>query len=241
MDSNKSASDRLVLVLAPVSVCAVVYCAARYGSIGLSVKKDFTTLVPGIFGTMMLLALFVERVIEVFVSIWSDQQTSVHQQSLAYWTARGAKLRQDVSNLMTELNGAPPPSDARKATIATLLDEKRQQIEAADDNADTERKALIPVKVRTRKMSTWIGLVVGTLTAAVGFRFLAQMLDVAPLTVAGAGVALQDQYDWFVAVDVLLTGTVLAGGSKLVHQIFSVYSAFTRSLQQAAVAKGNTQ
>ena len=40
-----------------------------------------------------------------------------------------------------------------------------------------------------------------------------------------------------IAVDVVLTGAVLAGGSKLVHQIFGVYEAYTTALSKAAQAK----
>lgn len=52
----------------------------------------------------------------------------------------------------------------------------------------------------------------GMITSAVGFRFLSQI--------------------------VVLTGAVLAGGSKLVHQIFGVYEAYTTAWSKAAQARG---
>ena len=77
----------------------------------------------------------------------------------------------------------------------------------------------------------------GMITSAVGFRFLSQIMVLTPISAAGLPLSVQDQYSAFIAVDVVLTGAVLAGGSKLVHQIFGVYEAYTTALSRAAQAK----
>ena len=98
---------------------------------------------------------------------------------------------------------------------------KRGQIDEAVGYADNEGKALLPFKARTLKVSTWVGLVIGVITSAVGFRFLAQLVK-AP----DSAFLASAQNQWFVGVDILLTGAVLAGGSKLIHNIVSVYTSF---------------
>jgi hypothetical protein len=52
---------------------------------------------------------------------------------------------------------------------------------------------------------------------------------------------ISEQFGWFVAADVLLTGTVLAGGSKLIHEIFAVYESFMKSAQKSLSDKSKSQ
>jgi hypothetical protein len=207
-------------------------------AVGLSFNSDVS--IPGLFGSLFLISLFVERVIEVFISVWSDRQTSVHEQNLDYWQARQGRLAQDVQKLIAERDGTPSPDATRKATIDQLLQQKRTAIEEADANADVETKALLPFEARTRKISTWIGLVVGIFASAVGFRFLTQIVNIDHIYDPTKNL-LSEQFRWFVAADVLLTGAVLAGGSKLVHQIFSVYESFMESSQKSLSDKSKTQ
>jgi hypothetical protein len=216
----------------------MLWRAGVTGAVGLPIKTDVS--IPAVFGSLFLVSLFVERVIEVFVSVWSDRQTAVHEQNLDYWQSRQGRLAQDVQKLVAERDGTPTPDAARKATIDQLLQQKRASIEEADANADIEMKALLPFEARTRKVSIWIGLVVGLFTSAVGFRFLSQIVDVSAIYKPAEHVN-SEQFGWFVAADVLLTGAVLAGGSKLVHQIFSVYDSFMDSTQKSLSDKSKTQ
>jgi hypothetical protein len=51
------------------------------------------------------------------------------------------------------------------------------------------------------------------LTSAVGFRFLTQIVDFSKINSHSL------QYAAFIIADILLTGTVLVGGSKAIHSI----------------------
>ena len=62
---------------------------------------------------------------------------------------------------------------------------------------------------------------------------LAQLVDAAP-------IVKTTQSTMFIAADVLLTGAVLAGGSKLVHQIFSVYESFMETTSKSLSDKSRT-
>ena len=183
--------------------------------------------VTSVFSSMMLIALFVERAIEVFVSVWVDRASAVHEQNLDYWQEREATLTKGVQALIAERNAVPAPDAAQLAEIDNALAGKRAAIEQADFRADVEAKALVPFAARTQKVSTWVGLVIGMVAAAIGFRFLGQLVT---LPTSPALSPAQSQV--FVAADVLLTGAVLSGGSKLVHSIFSVYGSFMESTKK---------
>ena len=191
--------------------------------------------IPGIFGSMLLVSLFVERMIEVFVSVWIDRDSAAHEQSLDFWQARQGQLTKEIQALIAERNGTPAPGDTRLAVIDDLLAKKRASVEEAVNFADVETKALLPFSARTLKMSTWIGLLIGVVASAVGFRFLGQLVSVQKNDM------LLGQYEAFVAADILLTGAVLAGGSKLIHDMFSVYSSFMDSTKKSLSDQSKNQ
>lgn len=223
-----------------IAVCAllgllVAICAGGFQFERLIFDPKLGQNLANVLGTLLVVSVFVERVIEVFVSAWSDPESDQHEQNRDYWKSRQAELKNEVSDLLSELNGTNPPSSDRQAKIAELLSDKRAAIEDAGKLADVESKALLPFEARTRRISTWIGLVVGMLVSAVGFRFLGQIVSVDAID-STDGKSLQ--YPFFIAADVLLTGAVLAGGSKLIHQIFSLYESFMDLTQDKLANKG---
>lgn len=231
-------SGKGVMAACAVLCVAAAWLAAQWQSGALAFRDNLMALAPGIFGSMLLVALFVERMIEVFVSLWAAPEVAAHQQTIAWWQAQRGRQKRRIADLLAELNSTPGLTDERKTAIAGLLDAARQQIEQADDKIDAEQKALLPYTIQTTKVTTWVGLLLGMITSAVGFRFLAQIVVLAPLSAAGLPLAVQEQYSAFIAVDVVLTGAVLAGGSKLVHQIFGVYEAYTTAWAKVAQARG---
>jgi hypothetical protein len=226
--SPASRQDLVLIVACALLAFVIMISAGGWKFESLAFDPKLNQNLPNVLTTLLVVSLFVERVIEVFVSAWSDSKVDQHEQNRDYWKSRQAELKNDVSVLLSELNGANPPNAERQAVINSLLSSKRAAIEDAGLNADIESKALLPFEARTRRISTWIGLVVGMLVSAVGFRFLGQIVSVATDT---------SQYPYFIAADVLLTGAVLAGGSKLVHQIFSLYESFMNATQDKLTNK----
>jgi hypothetical protein len=231
--------DIATVVVSAIFGASIILFAAATVSTGLTFRGDLSSTLPSVASTLLFVSLFVERVIEVFVSAWSDRDADEHQQNLEYWQSRQGQLKGEIADLISELNASNPPNDERKATINELFKVKRADIEDARANEDVEAKALIPSAARTRRISTWIGLAVGILVSAAGFRFLGQMVSLDSIYNPAKG-AHTTQYALFVVADVLLTGAVLAGGSKAVHQIFSVYDEFMKSTQDN-LAKGRTK
>lgn len=228
LSANDWPNDKKVIIYSFLSAAIILGVAGYYSTKSLEFHKEiWTALIPSVLGSLLLVSLFVERLIEVFVSIWCDPQSAMHEQNRDYWKSRQNQLAQDILALKAEQNSTPPPNTTRITEIVTLLGEKQHATEEAINNVDIEEKALLPFEARTRKASTWIGLVIGIFTSAVGFRFLSQIV-VLDQTFIGS-----PQYNFFVVVDVLLTGAVLAGGSKLIHQIFSTYEAFMESTNKS--------
>jgi hypothetical protein len=233
--AEKWPTDYLIYALCVATIAAMLYMAANNAWDKLSFNTEAS--LSAIFGAMLLVALFVERVIEVFVSVWIDRGSAIHEQNLDYWQKYQGRLAKEMAALISERNGEPKPDAARIAAIDEALAKKREEMTGATAYADVEAKALLPFQARTLKVSTWIGLVVGTLAAAVGFRFMGQLV-VLPLD---PHFKASIQYQWFVGTDILLTGAVLAGGSKLVHEIFSVYSSFMSTTSKALSDQSKTQ
>jgi len=55
-----------------LATAAFLTISVSNGLVGIPFAKDLGSKVPGLLGSLLLASLFVERVIEVFVSIWRD-------------------------------------------------------------------------------------------------------------------------------------------------------------------------
>lgn len=227
-------NDSRVVGICAITAFAFLVIASITGADGMKFQENLGSLLPTLLGSLLVVALLVERVIEVFVSVWCDREAAVHEQNLRYWQGRQGWLTNDIQKHITERNEASV-TETRRLAIEALLEQRYIAIEEANRNADIEEKALVPFSARTRKVSTWIGLIVGVFVAAAGFRFLHQIVDIEPLVNNKS-----QQKEWFIAADVLLSGAVLAGGSKLIHRIFSVYDSFMKSTQTSFADRSKT-
>ena len=221
------------MLIAGAFVATVLVLVWQNGPIGLKFVDDPLTVVPTLLGSMLLVSLFIERAVDVFVAVFGDPKIAAHDQNLDYWQAYQRRRSDEIKALMTEKVTAPLPDDARKAAIETDLAAKRQQLAEAVNNADAEEKVLATYRSSRRRATAAIGLGLGVLAASVGFRFFCQIVKVDALAnVPGHQAA------WFGLVDVLLTGAVLSGGSQAIHQILAVYTEFMESTQKSVANRG---
>jgi hypothetical protein len=174
-------------------------------------------------------ALFVERVIEVFVNIWQNPQADVLEQQLEFEQAIQVHREAEIARLTARLTDAALSEQDREAIRNTIRSREQERSDSERAAEELERQ-LVRFRAATRRIATWTGILVGVLTAGVGFRMLAGLVDVSALLENGP----QWQYHWFVAADVLLTGAVLAGGSKAVHQIFNLFDTVMATSQSIA-------
>ena len=118
--------------------------------------------------------------------------------------------------------------DAGADVLQARVDAAQAQIDAAQKNdpaapatstALTEASsALGAFRADTKEIALCIGFVFGVLVALAGVRALGG------LVAAPAGATL------FTAVDTVITGAVLAGGSEGIHQMVNVFSDFMTAL-----------
>lgn len=123
--------------------------------------------------------------------------------------------------------------DAGADALQAKVDAAQAQVTAAqkaDPQAPATSQALVDASAAlgayravTKEIALCIGLVLGVLVGLAGVRAL------------GSVVAAPANDPLFTAVDILITGALLAGGSEGVHQMANVFTNFMQSL--AAKAK----
>ena len=211
--------------LVTVSVLVIVYSTRPPG---LEFKDNIWTQIGRTLGGLLIVALIVERIIEILVSIWSSSKSDALLQQRDYYEKLQARREKQISELRKECSDAPPPNESRQAEIVAALIAKRQEATEAERHAEIAEKLLVPHGARTRRLAAWTGLAIGVLVSMVGFRLLETLVIIDPAT------RLRDHYGWFLMVDALLTGAVLAGGSIFIHHLFAVYDNFMNSTKRRA-------
>ncbi|GEM_PF-6843600 len=161
-------------------------------------------LTPGrvfeLLGTLLVLALLLERSLEVFVTAWRGPDAD----KLRLKVAQCARVERQFELL-------PAAERTARATDIT---------KAETDLRSAEQQEL-EYKTVTQRHTLGAALVLGTLISAIGFRTLER------LVVPGS---LADLAAWqrtaFMAVDVVLTGSVIAGGSDGLHKMINAMIRF---------------
>jgi hypothetical protein len=90
---------------------------------------------------------------------------------------------------------------------------RKENPDSASELSDTERQ-LLDFKGQTRTIAYLIGLALGMAISASGVRGLSSLLDA------------KDCCAFFKALDVLLTGALLAGGADGLHRIATVFTSY---------------
>jgi hypothetical protein len=145
-----------------------------------------------------------------------------------YYEKLQAKREKQISDLRKESSDDPKPNEIRQGEILTALIAKRHEATVAECRAEEAEKLLVPHGARTRRLAAWAGLAIGVIFSMVGFRLMET------LVVIDQATKNSYQYRWFLVVDTLLTGAVLAGGSIFIHQLFAVYDNFMNSTKRRA-------
>lgn len=226
--STDKKSNLLELGFWIVASSLILLVAFTKHPVSLIPDKDVASKLSGILGSLLVVSLLVERVIEVFVSIWRNPASDVLEKKLDNLQDRQATRKAEIDELKKE-TAESTTTDSRKEEIGKQLDLKRKANEQDESDEFDVKEQLVPFEARTRRLSTWVGMTIGCLTALVGFRFLNQIVDVSTIVTARPG-----QYRLFIFVDVLLTGAILAGGSKTIHRLFTLYDTFMQSTRDKA-------
>lgn len=203
MSAQKTNHKRLWGVLLLAGVILIAWFATPMTlKFGENIKE-----LPTMFGYLILISLFVERAIEVFLSAWRSAGADELDIKLA-------NIRKRITDSAKTSEDQHPDTSPDRTGIRQLKDEL--------ESLEKERSRY---RSDSRYISYWLGLGIGFLVALVGVRVLGNIMDINTLTGLQAGI--------FVIVDILLTGAVLAGGSDAINKIMKLYN----SLMALASAK----
>lgn len=213
-------------------------------AVGLRWKTDAADAFLKTFTALGIAAIFVERVVEVFVSIWQDPRVDLLQQQVEFQQSVQVDRQRQIRELMAKLSSMPTPDPAapnpapqppqlmdaamRQAVIERIR-KYEGELETAQSTAERLQGEMVVYRASTRRLASWISVAIGIATAAVGFRVLDNLVDIDALETQARHQRFQ--YNWFVVMDALLTGAVLAGGSKAVHQVFNLFDTVMESSQ----------
>lgn len=185
---------------AVVLVVALVL-AVLGGSLGLHYKaltldEHAPKVVWDTLTALFLLSLMFERALEVLVRTFREPEAAKRRLKLDQ-----AKREMDFFNSGDDKLLAEADRPARRTK---LMEAQGEAFEAVEKH-----------KTETLVVTSKVALVAGVLVAAVGFRVLEPLVHVS----AGTLALGEQQADVLAGVDILLTGSLLAGGSKGIHTL----------------------
>jgi hypothetical protein len=111
--------------------------------------------------------------------------------------------------------------------------------EKMGDNTAISRETIDPLenelhahRSQTRSIALWTSFIVGLLVALVGVRTLQPIF-----CPDGKFPLLGNQIKWFQAMDIFITGGLLAGGSEGFHEIIKLYRSFMEKANRSNAIK----
>ncbi|TRY15011.1 hypothetical protein [Shewanella hanedai] len=203
MMSNGKKYSRLWGVLGVIVVAIVAW---KVKPINLSIESDAIDNAASLLGTLILLSLFVERAIEVFLSAWRSAGADELD--------RVIELRKLALNKFIEAQQEP------------IAEQESAQCKSLTIQLEEAEKKRAEYRAGSRFISQWLGLGIGIFISFIGIRIIGNIVDSSSLTGYQAGM--------FVIVDIVFTGAVLAGGSDSINKIMKVYNnAMTQTIKKS--------
>ncbi|MDH3973142.1 MAG: hypothetical protein OEV42_02575 [Deltaproteobacteria bacterium] len=172
---------------------------------------------PTMFGSLILIALFVERSIEMFLSVWRSQGADNLDRMIE-------KSRRDVELKQKELEKLPDNVSNSKG------EEANNNLSAARESLDNVEDKRVAYRVDSRFIALWAGLLIGIFVSLVGVRVLGNIVEFK--------CEKDFQEGLFTVVDILLTGSMLAGGSESINRLMKVYNNVMSATSERAKGKG---
>lgn len=164
----------------------------------LKFGNDILKDLPTMFGYLILVSLFVERAIEVFLSAWRSQGADELDFEI---TNKQKHIKENIDLSANKPNETDQIYEIIKVLKKDLeILEKERTVYSSD----------------SRFIAQWLGLSIGVLVSLVGVRVFGNIVDISSLS--------NKQTGSFTVVDIILTGAVLAGGSEAINKIMKIYN-----------------
>ncbi|MGZ3940047.1 MAG: hypothetical protein ACXVBK_14855 [Flavisolibacter sp.] len=197
-----------ILVLG--AVCPISIKLKSFDAVG------FQTLIA----SLLVVALFLERGVEVFVAAWRDPEAEdirAGRLSINKEIEQLKKDKQDVEAAISELKQAGKDVQKEELARKDIIDSINQKELEICENEKQE----IVYGSGTKRFALYFALGAGLLISAVGIRVLGTLVDI-----SNEQAMTGDQRIAFQIVDIALTGGLLAGGSEAFHRLAALYNTF---------------
>lgn len=232
-----SVTSSHLLVLLPIAVLCGVAAWLFLGVSAPAFVPDAPTKALSLLGTLLLVALFVERSIEVYVGALRSQDIAKLDAELSEARKGHAAVSEQLAARRAAFTGLVELASKKEASSAStmsqinednqgvvreLLEKNRHAVEDLNYRLDVALQAVNEAVAAREKCSgdtrrtALLGAVfLGICVATVGPRILTEMTE--PVD------DLEGLRRWiFVTVDVFITGGLIGGGSDGIHKIISL-------------------
>jgi hypothetical protein len=187
---------------------AALVLATKVG--GLPTKPFGLADVGKLLTTFFVLALFVERTLEVFITAWRGGPTAKAEHDIAGFTATAA-----AAATAAVAAGAVPNTQAQQAAQIVAQD--------ATQKANAKANWLVDYKSETQRIALRAGLVLGIVVAAIGVRAFGTFVQLPPVAADGVPAWRNGILN---VIDVLISGGIIGGGSEAIHKLMTVITGF---------------
>ncbi|EKQ67710.1 hypothetical protein OsccyDRAFT_3998 [Leptolyngbyaceae cyanobacterium JSC-12] len=190
---------------------------------------------------LLLISLFLERALEVFITPWRRDIDENLDNQVKHSERRITEIKEQIETenkqLETLIRLEEISSRDRKDIIAQFnpaqtigdTNELNTQLHQEMERSKDLRLKRALYKSETRRIALWLALFIGLLISGVGIRALEtlvtiQEFDQEPMFYNG-------QIFIFRSLDTLLTGGLIAGGSDGIHKLVRVFTTFLEETQ----------
>ncbi|MBE0639284.1 MAG: hypothetical protein IH598_12265 [Bacteroidales bacterium] len=150
---KQSRMSRIIKIRGILLGLAAAVVAYYYQMDALSFKTDLDiTDVPQLFGYLILIALFVERAIELLLALWRSAEADSLDRNIEKLKERMAKISDNT--------------EAEKEAKRQIMTE----IELAEDDR-------VDFKAESRLAAIWTGMVIGVIISTIGVRILGSIFE----------------------------------------------------------------
>ena len=177
--------------------------------------------------TLILVALVIERAVEVYVSKRFDAEKLRVRRPLTRAEARLAKAEKALTEERERRQGSSrPPTDEDQKYMNELAKDVRDAHTAVDDTHEQTWLDLSRLRASKVRSASVLSVVLGALASVSGVRVLGQFIPMQDGELIGALAESAFQLDMFRITDALMTALVLAGGADGIHKMVSRFRSF---------------
>ena len=177
--------------------------------------------------TLILVALVIERAVEVYVSKRFDAEKLRVRRPLTRAEAWLAKAEKALAEERERRQGSSrPPTDEDQKYVNELAKDVLSAHTAADDANEQTWLDLSRLRASKVRSASVLSVVLGALASVSGVRVLGQFVPMQDGELIGALAESALQLDMFRITDTLMTALVLAGGADGIHKMVSRFRSF---------------